>query len=123
MVPGKTGLAEYVDEVAPPMGEVQPAPVYHWNVYGIVPPLGYDVRVIACPLSMVGPEGVIRPAVSSESTVNCVSIEFLVTANVAESVTIPFQSNVPPAFVMKVFVDEIEATPVRVLKATEPVIL
>ncbi len=50
------------------MGPVQLAPVYHWYVYGRVPPDGLAVRVIDWPLSIVGVAGVTVPADNARFT-------------------------------------------------------
>jgi hypothetical protein len=44
-------------------------PVYHWKLYGVVPPDGFAVRVIDCPMSIVGLEGVMAPADNGGLTV------------------------------------------------------
>ena len=57
-------------DVAPLMAvsEVEQVPeleaVYHWYEYGVVPPDGLAVNVMLWPLSMVGLDGVIAPAVN-----------------------------------------------------------
>ena len=59
----------YVGEV-PDRGTVQAAPVNHWYVDGPLPPAGWAVSVIDCPLSMDGDDdGVIAPALNAARTV------------------------------------------------------
>jgi hypothetical protein len=58
-----------VFEVAPEIWFVQAAPVYHVYPYGVVPPVGLAVRVMDCPLSMIGEDGVIAPAPRTALTV------------------------------------------------------
>ena len=59
-----------MEEVAPEIAEseVEQVPevvvVYHWYVYGGVPPVAEAVRVMLCPSSMVGAEGVGADALS-----------------------------------------------------------
>ena len=58
-----------MDEVAPDIAvseeQVDDVPLYHWYEYGVVPPDGLAVKVILCPESIVGLDGVIAPATSA----------------------------------------------------------
>jgi hypothetical protein len=81
------GEGEYVEDVAPAIGLVQPTPVYHWYEYGVVPPEGLAVRVIDWPESIVGEVGVMAPADSTEFTVRESPDEHALVGEYAESVT------------------------------------
>jgi hypothetical protein len=71
-----------VEEVAPPIWFVHAAPVYHVYPYGVVPPEGFEVKVMDCPLSMEGDAGVIAPATSAGFTVTVSPEEHALAAGV-----------------------------------------
>jgi hypothetical protein len=63
-------------------------PEYHWKVFDPMPPDGFAVRVIDCPLSIVGAEGVMDPANNAGLTVTVSAAEHCETGDKAESVTL-----------------------------------
>ena len=84
----------YVDDVAPDItfDVVQVTPpepdvVYHLYEYVDVPPDGLAVKVILCPESIVGLDGVTAPADNAEFTITLLFTLFTVTGVVALSVT------------------------------------
>ena len=81
----------YVDDVAPDIAvseeQVVDVPLYHWYEYGVVPPDGLAVKVILCPESIVGLDGVTAPADNAEFTITLLFTLFTVTGVVALSVT------------------------------------
>jgi hypothetical protein len=58
------GLALYVEEVAPTIWLVQPAPVYHVYEYVSVPPEAAELSTTWLPGFITGDAGVIAPAES-----------------------------------------------------------
>ena len=88
------GEAEYVEDVAPEIGEPNavhaPAvfPEYHWYVLPPDPPEGFAVSVTDCPLSMIRDVGVGVPAVNVELVVTVADAgDVAVSDAVALSVT------------------------------------
>jgi hypothetical protein len=61
-------------------------PEYHWKLYDPVPLDGFAVRVIDCPMSIVGADGVMAPAVNAGLTVTVSPAEHCDTGDKAESV-------------------------------------
>jgi hypothetical protein len=84
----EAGEATYVLEVAPPIWVVHEAPVYHVYPYGVVPPEGFEVNVIDCPLSIIGEDGVIAPAPRAEFTVTVSPAEHALAAGVPELLSV-----------------------------------
>ena len=76
-----------MDDVAPVIGPAQLAAEYHWKLYGAVPPEGLADKVIDSPASIVGPAGVIDPAISAVLTLTVSPAEHCETGEKAESVT------------------------------------
>lgn len=66
---GDTVCVIDVPSVAVSDEQVGFVPVYHWYEYGVVPPDALAVSVIVSPLSMLGLEGEIAPAIRPELTV------------------------------------------------------
>jgi len=63
------GEAVYEEDVAPEIGLVQLAPVYHWYEYGPVPPEAALERVIDWPESIAEDDGLMAPAERAPLTV------------------------------------------------------
>ena len=128
------GDAAYVDDVAPVIvfallhnGAVPPAIVYHWYVYGSVPPDGLDVSVDVWPLSIVVGLAV---GAAAERTALTVKMKLPEPRELAvepvEYVIMVFQVNTLPfvgELTVNVLVDGDAETPESVLNALLPVAL
>ena len=91
------GTNVYVLPVCPDIKVVHDAPTYHLYLYGVVPDVGFAVRVTFCPKSIVGFAGVIAPADTPEVIVIVPDFTlFIVSGVVALSVMMTFACRVLP---------------------------